>query len=327
MNLTPEAILNIAREITNNNIPDLETYNLITALDEKDILYLIAGADLIRDHFFKKEIHLCTICNGKSGRCTENCSFCSQSKFFNTKIEQYPLLPKEKLQAGAVLIQTSPVNRYSIVTSGKRIPKAEVIKIAQAVSELKTDNLAFCTSLGILENEDFKILKKAGISRYHHNLETARSYFNNICTTHSFDDRVNTIKAARSNGLSVCAGGLFGIGETDAQVLELALELRDLDVDAVPINFLTPIKGTPLEKHESLTPQRCLKIIALFRFVLPDKDIFICGGRQNNLKTMQPYIFHAGASGIMTGNYLTTRGKSLEDDLEMIKNTQFELRQ
>ncbi len=326
MNLTLEAIINIARNIINNNIPDLKTYNQLAMVDEKDVLHLIAGADLIREHFFKKEIHLCTICNGKSGKCTEDCSFCSQSKFFETKIEQYPLLPKEKLQEGAIVLKDSPINRYSIVTSGKRIPREEVKKIANAISELDIDNLEYCVSLGILDDEDFSILKKSGVSRYHHNLETARSFFKNICTTHSFDDRVNTIKAAKKNGMSVCAGGLFGLGETDEQVLELALELRDLDVDAVPINFLTPIKGTAMEQHESLTPQRCLKIIALMRFILPDKDIFICGGRQINLKTMQSYIFHAGASGIMTGDYLTTEGKNLEEDLAMINNAKFEKR-
>lgn len=326
MNFSPETILNIAKNIINNNIPDPETYKLLALIDTKDVLHLIAGADLIREHYFKKEIHLCTICNGKSGKCTEDCSFCSQSKFFETEIEQYPLLSKEKLQQGAILLQDSPVNRYSIVTSGKRIPKDEVKKIAQAISELEIGNLEFCASLGILDDEDFVILKKAGILRYHHNLETARSFFKNICTTHTFDDRVNTIKAAKNNGMSVCAGGLFGLGETDEQIVELALELRDLDVDAVPVNFLTPIKGTALETQESLTPQHCLKIIALMRFILPDKDIFICGGRQNNLKTMQSYMFNAGASGIMTGDYLTTEGKSPEDDLALIKNAQFEIK-
>ncbi|MBU2429535.1 MAG: biotin synthase BioB, partial [Proteobacteria bacterium] len=180
--------------------------------------------------------------------------------------------------------------------------------------------------LGILEFEDFQVLKKAGVTRYHHNLETARSHFDQICTTHTFQERVDTIRAAKKAGLSICAGGLFGTGETDEQILEMALELKDLDVDAVPVNFLTAIKGTPLESKNFLTPLRCLKIISLFRYVLPQKDILICGGRMNNLKLLHPMIFHAGASGLMTGSYLTTKGNQLEDDLEMIRQLEFDVR-
>ena len=180
-----------------------------------------------------------------------------------------------------------------------------------------------CASLGILDKEDLKILKEAGMTRYHHNLETARSHFGNICTTHSYESRVDTIRAAREVGLSICSGGIFGIGETDEQVLELALTLKDLDVDAVPINFLIPIPGTPLASIEGITPLRCLKIIALFRYVLPQKDIYVCGGREANLKSLHPFIFYAGASGIMTGNYLTTKGRRLEDDLDLLKQLSF----
>jgi biotin synthase len=196
--------------------------------------------------------------------------------------------------------------------------------VAHAFASLEKKKLSYCASLGIIHDRDFNVLKKAGVTRYHHNLETAESHFKKICTTHTFKDRVDTINRAQKVGFEICSGGIFGIGETDIQVLELALELKRLDIDAVPLNFLSPILGTPMEGFSSLTPLKCLKIIALFRYVLPEKDIFICGGRQLNLKQLEPYIFHAGASGIMTGNYLTTQGARLDDDLEMIAQLGFE---
>jgi biotin synthase len=186
--------------------------------------------------------------------------------------------------------------------------------------------LKYCVSLGILDRDDLELLKSAGVSRYHHNLETSRSYFKNICTTHTYDERIRTIKAGRKAGLSICSGGLFGIGESDEQILELALELKELDVDSIPLNFFIPIKGTRCEKTHQLTPFRCIKIIALFRYVLPRKEIIICGGRENNLKHLHDWVFYAGASGIMTGNYLTTKGRTLQNDIEMLEALHFQVR-
>ncbi|QTA87525.1 biotin synthase BioB [Desulfonema magnum] len=316
-------LLQLAKDIIAGNAPEIETCKTLASIPEHDAFTLLPGADMIRNHYFGKTVHLCNICNGKSGRCTENCTFCSQSKFSQTDVPVYPLLSKEKLQEGALYAAEAPVNRYSIVTSGKRLSKKEVEAVAEAFSELDSDKVSYCASLGILDQEDFETLKAAGVSRYHHNLETAESFFKNICNTHTYQERVDTIMAAKAAGLSVCAGGIFGIGETDLQILELALALRDLDVDAVPINFLVPIKGTPLENHSGLTPLRCLKIIALFRYILPNKDIFICGGRTANLKSLHPMVFYAGASGIMTGNYLTTTGQTLQQDLEIVDQLGF----
>jgi biotin synthase len=179
--------------------------------------------------------------------------------------------------------------------------------------------VGYCASLGILDQEDFKILREAGVSRYHHNLETSESLFSRLCTTHAYEDRVKTIRGAKEAGFTVCAGGIFGVGETNEQVLELALALRELQVDAVPINFLLPIKGTQLERAENLTPEHCLRIISLFRYVMPQKEIIICGGRETNLGRSHPLVFSAGASGIMTGDYLTTKGRSMGDDLRMLE--------
>ena len=318
--------LNLAERIVDGDMPGAEAFKKMIDISERRVFDFFAGADLIREFYFGREIHLCTICNAKSGRCTEDCAFCAQSAFARTDAPVYPLLTKDKLQAGVLAAANGKINRYSIVTSGKRLLRKEVATVANAIRELDVHDLGYCASLGILDRQDFAVLKEAGVTRFHHNLETSESFFSQICTTHTYQDRVETIKAAKEAGLSVCVGGLFGMGETDSQVLELALTIRDLDVDSVPINFLAPIKGTRLENVRALTPLRCLKIIAMFRYVLPGKDILICGGREANLKELHSIVFYAGASGIMTGNYLTTSGRTLEDDLEMIEHLQFSVR-
>lgn len=323
MELTLENCLSIAGAVIDGEPPGLKTLLAVAETKDEDVFNLVAGADLIRNSFFKKQIHLCTICNAKSGRCSEDCSFCSQSGFHKSAIDIYPLLSREKLISIPASLEGTPVNRFSYVTSGRGLPSDEVAMIADVVSGLGKTGLSFCASLGIILDQDFSVLKKAGLTRYHHNLETAQSHFGKICTTHSFEERVQTIQRAKKAGLEICSGGIFGIGETDNQVLELALELKALDVDAIPLNFLAPIAGTRLEGFSGLTPLRCLKIIALFRYVLPDKDIFICGGRQLNLKRLEPFMFHAGASGIMTGNYLTTQGAVLDADLELMREMLF----
>lgn len=316
--------MNTATQIIAGQTPDMSAYQRIARTNIEAVFPLMAGADMIRQKYFKKQVHLCAISNGKSGKCTEDCAFCSQSTFHDTRIDTYPLQDKETLVQGAKSLMDTPVHRHSVVTSGKRLPKNEVRDIADAFSRLPDNRLSYCASLGILDEQDFNCLKKAGISRYHHNLETCRSHFNNVCTTHSYDDRVNTIREAKKAGMSVCSGGLFGIGESMDQVLELALDLKELDVDAIPINFLTPIEGTPMAKKKPLTPWECLRIIALMRYILPKKQIIICGGRMLNLKLLHPLVFHAGASGIMTGSYLTTQGNQLQDDIEMIRQLGFE---
>jgi biotin synthase len=210
------------------------------------------------------------------------------------------------------------INRYSVVTSGKGLTPSEVKAVANALSALNGSGIQTCASLGILAEHDMQVLKAAGVGRYHHNLETSESYFRNMCTTHTYEERIRTLYAAKEAGLSVCSGGVFGIGESQEQILELALALRALEVDAVPLNFLVPIKGTRNEACKHLSPLKCLKIIALFRYAVPDKEIIICGGREANLKELHPLVFYAGASGIMTGDYLTTSGIALDRDMQML---------
>ena len=318
--------LNLADDIIRGHEPSLEQFESLADRTGDMIWDLVSGADRIRAHHFGNEVHLCTICNGKSGRCTEDCTFCTQSIYHQTDIETYPLMGKEDLKKGGVSASESPIHRFSIVTSGKALPSHEVTTVSQAMSELDQAKIQTCASLGCLGRADLLRLRDAGVTRYHHNLETSESFFDQMCTTHTYQTRVDTLLIAKELGFSICSGGVFGIGETDRQILELALAIKQIGVDAVPINFLTPVKGTRAEHFNYLTPERCLKIIALFRYVLPEKDIFICGGRESNLGHLHARIFEAGATGIMTGNYLTTAGQTLENDLDMIDRNGFTIR-
>lgn len=318
--------IDLAEDVIDEKIHDGTVYREILSVPDSEITALLNGADMIRNRFFGRKIHLCTICNGKSGRCSEDCKFCSQSSFANTEAPVYPLLNKDELVKTGILAADTPINRYSIVTTGKGLPLKDVRCVAGAMSELVGKNIKTCVSLGILKEKELRLLKEAGVTRYHHNLEACKSLFSSVCTTHAYEERANTILEARKQGMEVCAGGIFGIGETDDQILELALELKELDVDSIPVNFLVPVKGTPYEEMNNLTPLKCLKIIAFFRYFLPRKEIIICGGREQNLKELHPLVFYAGASGIMTGNYLTTEGRSLENDLSMLGQMGFEAR-
>ncbi len=319
--------IELAEDILEGKFPDDSEYLKILSATDADLPAIMTGAGMIREKYSGRKIHLCTICNGKSGKCSEDCRFCSQSSFSKTEAPVYPILKKDELIRGGLYARDTPINRYSIVTTGKGLPRRDVEAVAEAMGELDNKRIKKCVSLGILKDDDLKILRQAGITRYHHNLETSRTLFNEICTTHTYDERINTIKAAQRQGMEICAGGIFGVGETDEQILELALDIKALDVDAVPLNFLVSIKGTPYEQVHRLTPAKCLKIIAFFRYFMPRTEIIICGGREKNLKELHPLIFYAGASGTMTGNYLTTDGRSLDDDLEMLKQLGLEVRE
>ena len=308
----------MAKEILQGGEPDIGIYREICKLSDESVIDLIPGANLLRQHYHQQQIHLCTICNAKSGKCSEDCCFCSQSIHHRSEITRYPLLSSKSMQEKGLWAASMPINRFSLVTSGRGLNSREVNQVAEALSGLKGRGIKTCASLGILEQEDLERLRSAGLQRYHHNLETAASHFPQVCSTHNFEERLDMVRRAKKSGFSVCCGGIFGLGETDEQILELALTLRHLDVDAVPLNFLTPVPGTPAEDYELLSPLKCLKIISLFRYVLPEKLIIICGGREKNLKKLHAMIYYAGASGVMTGDYLTTKGFSLQEDLELL---------
>jgi len=301
-----------------------KTVNLKEALELYDLgkpkpFLLMAYASEVRDYFKGKNISLCSIVNAKSGLCPENCKFCAQSAHYVTRAEVYPLMTKENILERAKEAKESGVGMFSIVTSGTRIEGEDEWKeIEEAIVGMVALGIKPCASIGMLDSERAKRLKDVGLFRYHHNLETARSNFDNICSTHDYDDDIETVKNAKNAGLSVCSGGIIGLGETMEQRIEMAYTLKELDVDSVPINILNPIEGTPLNSAEPLSPLEILITIALYRFILPDKDIKLCGGKEKNLRQLLPFAIEAGCNSLMTGNYLTTLGRNAAKDIEMI---------
>lgn len=309
-----EKIVNEGGEISQDQALEL------AALGPNGSLDLITLAGKIRDRFMSRQAFKCAIINAKSGMCPEDCAFCAQSAHHQVNVETYDLLSVKELEETGLKMAAAGASNYSVVTSGKNLTADEVDKVCQVARSLKSKtDLTLCASVGLLSPEAARKLKAAGISRYHHNLETARSYFDQICTTHDYEDDVQTVLAAKAAGMLVCSGGIFGMGEDWAQRVELAFTLKELEVDTVPINFLNPIQGTRMQERPLLAPLEALKIIALYRFIHPRRDITICGGREVTLKDFQSWLFLAGANGLMVGNYLTTQGRSMEMDLEMIR--------
>jgi biotin synthase len=279
----------------------------------------MAGAHFLKECTFENKVQLCSIINAKSGRCQENCAFCAQSAHHQSSPPTYPLKTREEIIDGARRAQEEGSHCYGIVTSGTQ-PEAgkEFDTILSAIREIRDRfDIEPSASLGLLTHDLAQALAGAGCVTYHHNLETARSYFPHICTTHDYEEDVNTVRLAKASGMKVCCGGIFGLGESDEQRVELAETLHELDVDSIPLNFLNPIQGTPLENQRSLSPMDCVRAITMFRYFLPDKPISVCGGRETNLRELQSWIFMAGASGTMVGNYLTTAGRDREVDMQM----------
>ncbi|MCX8034187.1 MAG: biotin synthase BioB [Thermodesulfovibrio sp.] len=293
-------------------------HNIIENIVNCDIYSLIYKANSFREQYKGKKIEMCAIINAKSGLCSEDCIFCAQSSRYKTNSSVYPLIHKDEILKKAMEAKKYRVKRFSLVISGKKPLKKDFKKIAQYIEEIKKIGIHTCASLGLLEYDEICYLRDMGLERLHCNIETSERFFNKICTTHKFSDKVKTIDYAKKTGLSICSGGVFGMGESWLDRVEMAKFLRDLNVNSVPINFLTPIAGTPLEKEKPLEPLEALRIIALFRLMLPDKDIRICGGRPL-LKDFSSWIFLAGANALMTGNYLTTSGRHFSDDLNFIE--------
>lgn len=262
----------------------------------------------------------CSILNAKSGTCSQDCAFCAQSGHYRTGSPTHPLLPLETMIERGLAMHEAGAACYSLVTSGLTLSEAEIDRVCACAAYLRRrTNLTLGASLGLLTPDSACRLAEAGLTRYHHNLETARSHFPSICTTHEYDQDTATIRMAREHGLQVCSGGILGLGESWDQRIELAATLAELAVDTVPLNFLNPIPGTPLQDTPLLTPHDALKSVALFRLMLPDAGITIAGGRERVLGDYQSWLPLAGANGIMIGNYLTTRGRDLETDLRMLE--------
>jgi len=287
---------------------------------------LCAAANEIREHFCGKAFDICTIINGKSGRCTENCRYCAQSAHYCTEIEEYPLLSGECLLKEASYNEMKGILRFSVVTSGSRLSDSEIDTICKSYCLLRErTKIQICASNGLLSFEQFQKLKAAGVTRYHNNLETSRRYFPCVCTTHTYDDKVRTIKNAMAAGLEVCSGGIMGLGETMEDRVDMAMDIRSLGVKSVPVNILNPIKGTPLEKIPKLTYDELLRIIAVYRFILPDAAIRMAGGRSMLIDKGRA-AFQSGANAAISGDMLTTSGISINDDLTMLKELGFEVK-
>jgi biotin synthase len=291
----------------------------IVSLSGQHIVDLLDAASRIRKHFRGDYIDLCAIINAKSGACPEDCSYCAQSSKSSVAIAVFPLLEEEALIEKAGEAQQGGAKRFCIVTSGRKVSERELEKIADAVSKISALGLLPCATLGLLSEREIRFLKASGLERYHHNIETSERFFSSICSSHTYRDKMKTIDAAKAAGVSLCSGGIFGLGEEWEDRVDMAFALKEIGPDSVPVNFLTPIKGTLLGLREKLPALEALKIIALLRFVLPDKEIRVCGGRMQTLGDFHPFIFLAGADGLLTGNYLTTTGRSFEDDLELIR--------
>jgi biotin synthase len=284
---------------------------------------LVSLANAVRRECAGAKIELCSIMNAKSGVCAEDCKFCAQASRHKTGITAYSLKGKEEMIEAAKRAKDIGAERFDIVTSGDKLSREELKVIAEAIAVITGDlGMKMCASLGTLDEEAFLLLKKSGLTRYHHNIETSPAYFKNIVSTHTFESRTKTIRLAKSAGLEVCSGGIIGLGETMEDRIEMALILKELGVDSVPINILVPIKGTPFGDRPLLSCVEAVRTIALFRIILKDKIIKIAAGRETVLKDFQALAFMAGANGMLIGGYLTIKGRTPEEDWKLVREVE-----
>ncbi|BAL85061.1 putative biotin synthase (plasmid) [Selenomonas ruminantium subsp. lactilytica TAM6421] len=282
------------------------------------LVELMEGAGRLQKHFCGNHIDLCTIINGRSGRCSENCKYCAQAACHKTGIEEYDFLLKEEIIANARANEAAGVNRFAIVTSGRALGGREFDQAIETYEEMhETLHIDLCASHGIISREQFRRLRQAGVTSYHHNIETSRRFFPQICTSHTYDDRIKTIKIAQEEGMCVCSGGIIGMGETWEDRLDMALSLAELHIQSIPINALMAIKGTGLEDREPLKPEDILRTIAIFRFINPEANIRLAAGRKLLPQNGATAFVH-GASASITGNMLTTSGTTIKEDLAIL---------
>lgn len=289
-------------------------------LATSDIMYLAECANTITRNFNSDTVDVEALVNAKSGRCPEDCSFCAQSSFYKTDINKYQLLPKEVLIEKAVKAKEAGATSFCIVCAYREPPEKDFEEICEAIRAIRAGlDIDVNVSLGFLNRPRAARLKALGVKRYNHNLETAESFFSNICTTHGFSDRVGTARIVKEAGLGLCCGGIIGLGETSRQRIELAFSLASLSPEEVPINILIAREGTPLEDLKAVDPDDAIKTIAVWRFIMPKTIIKIAGGREVHLKGKDKFALKAGANGIITGGYLTTTGNGPDKDIAMIK--------
>ena len=292
----------------------------ILELFELPLVQLAAAADMIRSKHTGNRFETCTICNAKCGNCSEDCKFCVQSARYDTGVETYPLIPVAGMVQAADAAAAAGADRFGIVTSGKGLNDKDVDDIIEAISSIaEQGKITPCASLGILSRDQFKRLKDAGLNRFHHNIETASSYFPQVTSTHTFEDRLRTIDLAREAGLSICCGGIIGMGESREDRARMAMELAKIAPDSIPVNILMPIPGTPLENCDKISVGEAIRTIAVFRIVNPKATIRLAAGRESFLRDFIGMAFMAGANAMMVGGYLTQRGRAVEDDMALVR--------
>lgn len=292
---------------------------------DEELLDLLAAAYRVRRRWFGNEVQLYFLMNAKSGLCPEDCGYCSQSKVSEAEIPRYNILSRDKLLDGARIAAERQARTYCIVISARGPNEREMAAVTTIVPEIKKQyNLKICACLGLLTPDQAQQLKDCGVDRVNHNLNTGESFYGDICSTHTFRDRVDTLHAVRDAGMEMCSGGIIGMGERRQDVVEMAVALRDLGVQSIPINFLIPIEGTPLGQRQDLNPRYCLKVLAMFRLVNPDRELRIAGGREVHLGSLQALGLYA-ANSLFVGDYLTTKGQPAEADYQMIRDLGFEV--
>ncbi|GAE35258.1 biotin synthase BioB [Halalkalibacter akibai] len=312
------------RALNGEELTDKEALSILTCPDD-EILVLMHSAFQVRKHYYGRKVKLNMIMNAKSGFCPENCGYCSQSSISDAPIDSYRFVSKETILAGAKRASELNVGTYCIVASGRGPTNKEISHVVDAVKEIKsTYGLKICACLGLLKPEQASRLKEAGVDRYNHNVNTSETHHDSITTSHSYTDRVNTVETVKASGISPCSGVIVGMKETKEDVISMARQLKLLDADSIPVNFLHAIDGTPLEGVNELTPMYCLKVLALFRFINPSKEIRISGGREVNLRSLQPLGLYA-ANSIFVGDYLTTAGQAETMDHRMLMDLGFEV--
>jgi biotin synthase len=297
----------------------------VLAAPDGELLDLLAAAYRVRRRYFGRTVQLYFLMNAKSGLCPEDCHYCSQSKVSEAEIPRYNLLNREQLLAGAAAAAERQAKTYCIVISARGPNEREIAEIEQIVPEIKQRyGLDICACLGLLTPAQAERLAACGVNRVNHNLNTSAERYGDVCTTHSYQDRVDTLRAVRAAGMELCSGGIIGMGEQPRDVVSMAMELRELGVESIPVNFLNPIEGTPLAGQSELTPNYCLKVLAMFRLVNPSRELRIAGGRELHLRSLQPLGLYA-ANSIFVGDYLTTKGQLPEADYAMLRDMGFEV--
>jgi len=315
----------LAERVLAGDAIDQRTALAVLQASDDELPAILAAAYEVRRAHFGRRVQLYYLMNAKSGLCPEDCHYCTQSSISTAPIERYPFLTREELVAGAHRAAEHQACTFCIVASGRGPTPRELEHVVDAVREIKeTLPLRICACLGILTDGQAERLREAGVERFNHNLNTSEDYHGEICTTHTYEDRVRTVEGIKSAGLSPCSGGIVGMGERDEDVVALAFALRDLEVESIPVNFFHPVDGTPLSDLWNLNPRYCLKVLAMFRFVNPTREIRIAGGRELHLRSLQPMGLYA-ANSIFVSDYLTTQGQSAADDFRMIEDLGFEI--